>query len=82
VEVRADAPGAIMRVYGHSYPLPFHGALERSAAPVEVEITAPGREGRLYGVLLEQGQRLRATLPPGDGVKRATDEESARALGR
>jgi hypothetical protein len=80
LDARADAPGATMRMYGQSYPLPFHGAIARSAAPVAVEITAPGREGRLYAVPMRQAESLRAELPLGEGVKRATEAETSSAL--
>jgi hypothetical protein len=78
--VEADAPGAIMRMYGRTYPLPFHGAMERSAAPVSAEITAPGREGRLYALPMQKPQSIIAKLPAGEGVKKATEEETSRAL--
>jgi serine/threonine protein kinase len=80
LDVTADAPRASMRVYGQVYPLPFHGPVERSAAPVSVEITAPGHEGRIYAVPMREAETLRVTLPAGDGVKNATEEETTRAL--
>jgi serine/threonine protein kinase len=81
LEVRADAPDASMRLYGKVYTLPFHGAVERSAAPVSVEVTAPGHEGRIYVVAMKDAEHLTAHLPAGEGTKKATDDEIVHALG-
>jgi serine/threonine protein kinase len=78
--VQADAPGASMTIYGRTYPLPFDGPMERSAAPVLVEVTAPGREGRIYTVPMQEAEHLSAELPAGAGLKAATADETARAL--
>jgi hypothetical protein len=80
LEVQADAPGASLSMYGRTFPLPFHGAVERSAAAVSVEITALGREGRLYALPMQEPQSIAAKLPAGDGMKKATKEEAFRAL--
>src|SRR5205823_1656467 len=62
-------------------PLPYHAELSRGTAPEVIRVTAPGRQGRLFWVTLDEGCYLAVDLKAGKGVVEATPEETAVALG-
>jgi TonB family protein len=70
-----------VKLRGQIYQLPFDGDFKQGAEPEVVEVTAPGRQGRLFWITFDRPVTLAADLPQGQGVVEATKEQTLSALG-
>jgi len=79
--VTSNAPNSKIVFRGETNTLPFRQEITAGNAPEVLEVTAPLREGRRYYVKLDRSRQVVVTLPNGTGLKDATYDETAIAIG-
>ncbi len=80
--VTSTTPGALIHFRNIEAALPFTFRRAEPKGVEAIEVMAPGRQGLRFRLVLASGTTLRVALPPGDGLRDATQEETRAALGK
>jgi eukaryotic-like serine/threonine-protein kinase len=81
LQVFSSAPSARVTFRGRAHQIPFAQQMVADTKLELVEVTAPGREGRRFWLMMDHSMQLTVDLAPGRGVIEATTEEAQIALG-